>query len=81
MTSEHSPIKRFFLGTWWFINGARKVFLNLVFFLVLFLVFGLFWSVDDLLIVQPSSALVFKPAGRGGVEFTGTPPPHPGGRS
>lgn len=73
MTSEQSPVKRFFLGVWWFINGARKVFLNLVFFFVLFLILGVLLSSSDMLIVQPKTALVLKPSGRVVEEYTGTP--------
>lgn len=73
MTSEQSPVKRFFLGVWWLINGTRKLILNLVFFFFLFLFLSLFFSSSDTLIVQPKSALVLKPAGRVVEEYTGTP--------
>lgn len=73
MTSEQSPVKRFFHGLWWFINGTRKVILNLVFFLILFFVLALFFASSETFIVEPKSALVLKPSGRVVEEFTGTP--------
>lgn len=73
MTSEQSPVKRFFLGIWWLINGTRKVVLNLVFFFFLFLFVGLFFSSSDTLIVEPRSALLLKPSGRVVEDYTGTP--------
>lgn len=73
MTVEQSPVRRFFQGVWWLINGTRKVILNLVFFFFLFLFLSLFLSSTDTLIVEPKSALVLKPSGRVVEEYTGTP--------
>jgi protease-4 len=73
MTSERSPVARFFVGIWRIIDGARIVFLNLVFFLIVFLIFGLFFSTSDSLVVQSGSALLLQPSGRVVEEYTGTP--------
>lgn len=76
MSSEQSATKRVFLGIWHFIDGARKVFLNLLFFLIVFFILSAIFSGGDSLIVQPNSALLVQPAGRVVEEYTGTPLDH-----
>jgi len=73
MTSEQSSVKRFFLGIWRFIDGARIVFLNLVFFLIVFLILGALFSSGETFVVQPSTALLVQPTGRVVEEYTQTP--------
>lgn len=76
MTSEPSSAKRVFLGIWRVIDGARKVFLNLVFFLIVFLILGAMLSTGETLVVQPNSALLVQPSGRVVEEYTGSPFDH-----
>jgi len=73
MSAERSGVARFFLGIWRIIDGARKVFLNLVFFLIVFLIFGLFFASSESLVVQSKSALLVQPSGRVVEEYTGSP--------
>jgi len=76
MTAERSPATRALLGVWRFINGARIVFLNLVFFLIVFLIVGALWSSSEQLVVQTNTALLLQPTGRIVEEYTGTPFDH-----
>lgn len=73
MTSERSFISRFFIGIWRFIDGFRKVVLNLVFFLILFLVIVALFDSDDTLIVKPDTTLVLRPYGNVVEQYSGTP--------
>ena len=73
MTSERSFIARFFLAIWRFIDGFRKVVLNLVFFLILFVVVMALVDTDEALIVQPDTALVLRPYGNVVEQYSGTP--------
>ncbi|MDX1554664.1 MAG: signal peptide peptidase SppA [Xanthomonadales bacterium] len=76
MTAERSSIARFFSGVWRFINGARIVFLNLVFFLIVFMILGALLSSGESLVIQSKTALLVKPSGRVVEEYTGTPLDH-----
>lgn len=76
MTSEPSSAKRVFLGIWRVIDGARKVFLNLVFFLIVILILGAMLSTGETLVVQPNSALLVQPSGRVVEEYTDSPFDH-----
>ena len=73
MTSHASPIKNIFTGTWRFIDGARKVFLNLLFLLVLFLVAMAFWNRGEALIIEADTALVLRPAGEVVEQYSRSP--------
>lgn len=73
MTRERSPVKGFFLGVWRVIDGARKVFLNLLFFGLVLLIISTMMSSGETLVVQPNSALVVQPVGRVVEEYTSTP--------
>ncbi|MDX1381338.1 MAG: signal peptide peptidase SppA, partial [Xanthomonadales bacterium] len=70
---KHSVLKRTLRGAWRLIDGARKVFLNLVFFLLLYLVVVTLLDLDETLIVQPKTALVLQPQGDVVEEYSGTP--------
>lgn len=72
MTAERSPIARFFSGVWRVINGARIVFLNLVFFGIVFLIIGALMSGGEALVIQSNTALVVQPSGRVVEEYTGS---------
>ena len=73
MTSERSALTRFFLGIWHLIDGARKLVLNLVFLLILYVVVLAFIDTDDTLIVQPDTALLLRPYGNIVEQYSGTP--------
>ncbi len=73
MTAERSFISRFFLGIWRFIDGTRKLVLNLVFLLILFVVVSAVLQTDETLIVEPNTALVLRPYGNIVEQYSGTP--------
>lgn len=73
MASERSFISRFFLGIWRFIDGFRKLVLNLVFFLILFIVITAVIDTDDALVVQQDTTLVLRPYGDVVEQYSGTP--------
>ncbi len=76
MTTERSPVGRFFAGLWRFINGARIVFLNLVFFFIVFLIVGALLAGGESLVIKQNTALLLQPSGRVVEEYTGTPLDH-----
>lgn len=76
MTSERSAFARVFLGIWRFINGARIVFLNLVFFFIVYLIASALFSTSESLVIRPGTALLLQPSGRVVEEFTGSPLDH-----
>jgi protease-4 len=73
MNSRDSAFKRTLRAAWRLIDGTRKVFLNLVFFLLLYLVVVTLLDFDETLIVQPDTALVLQPQGDVVEEYSGTP--------
>jgi protease-4 len=73
MTANRSFISRFFLGIWRFIDGTRKVVLNLVFLLILAVVIMAFFDSGETLIIQPDTALVLQPYGDVVEQYSGTP--------
>ena len=73
MTSERSFFARFFLGVWRLIDGARKLVLNLVFLLILFIVVSALVDTDETLVVEPDTALVLRPYGDIVEQYSGTP--------
>lgn len=62
MARERSFLVRFALGTWHFVNGTRKVFLNLLFLLFLYIVF-LAFQTPETFRLKPDSTLVVRPYG------------------
>ena len=76
MTKERSLPARILRGTWRVIDGARKVVLNLVFFLIVYLVIVAVIDSGDHLIVQPDTALVLRPQGDVVEQYSGTPLDH-----
>ena len=70
---ERSVITRFLLAVWHFIDGTRKLVLNLVFFLILFFVVLAVIDTGDALILQPNTALVINPYGNVVEQYSGTP--------
>jgi protease-4 len=73
MTSERSFLSRLFLGIWRVIDGARKLVLNLVFLLILYIVVMMFVDSGETLIIQPDTALVLRPYGEVVEQYSGTP--------
>ena len=73
MTSNRSIFSRFFLGIWHVIDGARKLVLNLVFLILLFIVVMSYIDTEDTLIIQPDTALVLRPYGNVVEQYSGTP--------
>ena len=72
MASERSFLTRFALGAWHFINGSRKVFLNLLF---LFLLYGLYVAVlqpSEQLRLKSDTTLVIRPYGNIVEQYTST---------
>jgi protease-4 len=72
MTSNKSFFSRLLLGIWRLVDGTRKVVLNLVFFLILYLVVMAIIDSDETLIIQPDTALVLRPQGDVVEEYSGT---------
>lgn len=73
MTTQRSLIARFFGGAWRFVDGLRKLVLNLVFLLILWVVVMALIESGDTLIVEPDTALVLRPYGNVVEQFSGTP--------
>jgi protease-4 len=72
MANERSFPVRFALGLWHFINGSRKVFLNLLFLLFLYFVF-LALQPPETFRLKPDSTLVIRPYGQVVEQYTTTP--------
>lgn len=72
MANERSFLARFMLGTWNFINGARKVFLNLLFLACLYLLF-LLLQPPETFRLKPDTTLVIRPYGNVVEQYTTTP--------
>jgi len=72
MANERSFLAKIALGTWNFINGARKVFLNLVFLLILYLLY-LVLQPPETFRLKPDTTLVIRPYGNIVEQYTTTP--------
>ena len=73
MTANRSFISKFFLGIWRFIDGTRKLVLNLVFLLILFFVVSAILDSGESLTIKPDTALVLRPYGDVVEQYSGTP--------
>jgi protease-4 len=73
MSENRSAFTRFLLGIWHVIDGARKLVLNLVFFVILYLVVMAFIDTGETLIIEPETALVLQPYGDVVEQYSGTP--------
>ncbi len=71
MVNERSFLVKFVLGVWHFINGSRKVFLNLLFLLFIYLVY-LAFQPPATLRLKPDSTLVIRPYGNVVEQYTTT---------
>ena len=76
MAKERSTVYRFFHGVWRFIDGTRKVVLNLVFLLILALVVSAIVGSEERLILEPDTALVLRPYGDVVEQYSGSPLDH-----
>jgi len=72
MANKRSFPVRFALGVWHFINGSRKVFLNLLFLLFLYLVFVAVQPPETFRL-KSDSTLVIRPYGNVVEQYTTTP--------
>lgn len=71
MANERSFPVRFLLGIWHFINGSRKVFLNLVFLLFVYVLYVLLQP-PEIARLKPDSTLVIRPYGDVVEQYTTT---------
>ena len=76
MSSQRSVFARIFGGIWRFVDGTRKLLLNLVFLLIVYVVVLAFIDSGETLIIQPDTALVLRPQGDVVEEYSGTPLDH-----
>lgn len=73
MANERSLPARIGLGIWHFINGSRKVFLNLLFLLFLYFMYLVFFSSAETLRLKPDTTLVVRPYGKIVEQYSSTP--------
>jgi protease-4 len=71
MANERSFLVKFTLGVWHFINGSRKVFLNLLFLLFVYMLY-LTFQPPEMFRLKPDSTLVIRPYGNVVEQFTTT---------
>jgi len=72
MANERSFLFRFLLGIWHFVNGSRKVFLNLLFVLFIYFIY-IALQPQELSRLKPDSTLVVRPYGKIVEQYTTTP--------
>ncbi len=72
MANERSSPVKFALGVWHFINGSRKVFLNLLFLLFLYLVYAAVQPPETFRL-KSDTALVIRPYGKVVEQYSSTP--------
>ena len=72
MASERSFPVRFLLGVWNFINGSRKVFLNLLFLFFIYFLY-LAFQPPEISRLKPDTTLVIRPYGDVVEQYTTTP--------
>jgi len=72
MANQRSFLSRFLLGIWHFVNGSRKVFLNLLFVLFVYFVY-IAVQPQELSRLKPDSTLVIRPYGKIVEQYTTTP--------
>lgn len=73
MSTNRSFFSRFFRGIWRFVDGSRKVFLNLVFLFVLYIIVLALMDTGETLRIQPDTALLLQPYGDVVEQYSGTP--------
>jgi len=70
---KRSAFARFFIGIWRFIDGTRRLVLNLLFLLIFTVIVLAFVNTSDSLVVQPKTALLLNPQGDIVEEYSGSP--------
>ena len=73
MANEHSFPVKFALGVWHFINGSRKVFLNLLFLLFIYMMYVLLLAPAETLRLKGDTTLVIRPYGNVVEQYASTP--------
>jgi protease-4 len=73
MTEKRSFLTRAWLGFWRTLDLTRRIFLNVIFFLFLYLVFVLFLKPDEPLRVNVDTTLVLRPYGFVVEQYSGSP--------
>ena len=73
MATERSLPVKFALGIWHFINGSRKVFLNLLFFFFVYLFIASLMQATETFRLKSETTLVIRPYGNVVEQYTSTP--------
>jgi protease-4 len=73
MAEEKSLLVRFWLGLWRFVNGARKVFLNVLFLLFVYFFFVVAMQTDQPMTMRGDTTLVLRPYGNVVEEYSTSP--------
>ncbi len=73
MANERSFPVKFALGIWHFINGSRKVFLNLLFLLFLYMLYVALLQPAETFRLKSDTTLVIRPYGKVVEQYTSTP--------
>ena len=70
---DRSMLTRVWLGFWRFIDGARRITLNLLFLIFLFVLYQIFTSAGEDTSIKPNSTLVLQPIGLVVDQYSGYP--------
>ncbi len=73
MTNERSFPVKFALGIWHFINGSRKVFLNLLFLVFMYMLYVALLQPAETFRLKSDTTLVMRPYGNVVEQYTSTP--------
>ena len=73
MANEQSFLVKFALGLWHFINGSRKVFLNLLFLLFMYVLYVALMQPEETFRLKSETTLVIRPYGNVVEQYTSTP--------
>jgi len=73
MATEQSFLVKFALGLWHFINGSRKVFLNLLFLLFMYMLYVALMQPAETFRLKSETTLVIRPYGNVVEQYTSTP--------
>ena len=73
MSQQRSALARGWSGFWRFVDGTRRVLVNLVFLVLLVLVVVWLTSTGEHAVLEPGTALVLRPTGMVVEEFSGDP--------
>ena len=70
---DRSMLTRIWLGFWRFIDGARRITLNVLFLIFLFVLYQLLTSAGEDTSIKPDSTLVLQPVGIVVDQYSGYP--------